>query len=56
VRIMKARKKMTLQLLIDAIVTAVSKHFPPDIKEIKKRIESLIDREVGRRVWLGWVG
>jgi len=43
---MKARKKMTLQLLIDAVVTAVNKHFPPDIKEIKKRMESLIEREV----------
>ncbi|KAK4685778.1 hypothetical protein P7C73_g4368, partial [Tremellales sp. Uapishka_1] len=45
VRIMKARKKMTLQLLIDAVVTAVNKMFPPDIKEIKKRVESLIERE-----------
>ena len=45
VRIMKARKKMTLQLLIDAVVTDVNKRFPPDIKEIKKRMESLIERE-----------
>ena len=47
VRIMKARKKMTLQLLIDAVVTDVNKRFPPDVKEIKKRMESLIEREVG---------
>lgn len=46
VRIMKGRKKLTLQLLIDAVVSDVSKRFPPDIKEIKKRVESLIDREV----------
>ncbi|EIW72204.1 hypothetical protein TREMEDRAFT_24724, partial [Tremella mesenterica DSM 1558] len=46
VRIMKARKKMTLQLLIDAVVTDVNKRFPPDIKELKKRVESLIEREV----------
>jgi cullin-4 len=46
VRIMKARKKMTLQLLIDAVVTDVNKRFPPDVKEIKKRVESLIEREV----------
>lgn len=50
VRIMKGRKKMTLQLLIDAVVTDVSKRFPPDVKEIKKRVESLIEREVGIRV------
>jgi cullin-4 len=46
VRIMKGKKKMTLQLLIDAVVTDVSKRFPPDVKEIKKRMESLIEREV----------
>lgn len=45
VRIMKARKKLTLQLLIDAVVSDVSKRFPPDVKEIKKRVESLIERE-----------
>ncbi len=45
---MKARKKMTPQLLIDGVVTAVNKHFPPDVKEIKKRMESLIEREVSR--------
>lgn len=46
VRIMKGRKKMTLQLLIDAVVSDVSKRFPPDVKEMKKRVESLIEREV----------
>ncbi|KAE8541615.1 hypothetical protein D1P53_001784 [Cryptococcus gattii VGV] len=45
VRIMKARKKVTLQLLIDGVVSDVSKRFPPDVKEIKKRVESLIERE-----------
>ena len=49
VRIMKAKKKMTLQLLIDAVVTDVNKRFPPDVKEIKKRMESLIEREFLRR-------
>lgn len=43
---MKARKKVTLQLLIDGVVSDVSKRFPPDVKEIKKRVESLIEREV----------
>ena len=46
VRIMKGKKKMTLQLLIDEVVRDVSKRFPPDVKEIKKRMESLIEREV----------
>lgn len=46
VRIMKSRKKLTLQLLIDGVVSDVSKRFPPDVKEIKKRVESLIEREV----------
>lgn len=46
VRIMKGRKKLTLQLLIDAVVSDVSKRFPPDVKEMKKRVESLIEREV----------
>lgn len=45
VRIMKSRKKLTLQLLIDGVVSDVSKRFPPDVKEIKKRVESLIERE-----------
>jgi cullin-4 len=49
VRIMKARKRLTLQLLIDAVVTDVSKRFPPDVKEIKKRVESLIEREYLQR-------
>lgn len=43
---MKSRKKLTLQLLIDGVVSDVSKRFPPDVKEIKKRVESLIEREV----------
>lgn len=49
VRIMKGKKKMTLQLLIDEVVRDVSKRFPPDVKEIKKRMESLIEREVSRQ-------
>jgi hypothetical protein len=44
---MKGKKKSTLQLLIDQVVGDVSKRFPPDVKEIKKRVENLIEREVG---------
>lgn len=47
VRIMKGKKKLSLPLLIDAVVSDVAKRFPPDVKEIKKRVESLIEREVG---------
>jgi cullin-4 len=43
---MKGRKTLTLQLLIDAVISDVSKRFPPDVKEMKKRVESLIEREV----------
>lgn len=50
VRIMKGRKTLTLQLLIDAVVSDVSKRFPPDVKEMKKRVENLIEREVRRLV------
>ncbi|TXT04899.1 hypothetical protein VHUM_03982 [Vanrija humicola] len=49
VRIMKAKKKMTLTLLIDNVVGDVSKRFPPDVREIKKRVESLIEREFLQR-------
>jgi cullin-4 len=46
VRIMKGRKKALMGQLIDGVVGDVSKRFPPDVKEIKKRVESLIEREV----------
>jgi cullin-4 len=46
VRIMKSRKQLTLQLLFDAVVSEVSKKFPPDVKEMKKRVESLLVRDV----------
>jgi cullin-4 len=51
VRVMKGRKKLTLQLLFDAVVSDVSKRFPPDVKEMKKRVESLIERDVCYRIF-----
>jgi cullin-4 len=51
VRVMKGRKKLTLQLLFDAVVSDVSKRFPPDVKEMKKRVESLIERDVCHRIF-----
>jgi len=49
VRIMKGRKKMTNQTLITETVVAVKGHFQPDVKQIKKQIDSLTDREYIRR-------
>lgn len=46
VRIMKGKKKLTLAGLIDSVVGEVSRRFPPDVREIKRRVESLIEREV----------
>lgn len=46
VRIMKGKKRSTLALLIDGVVSDVSKRFPPDVREIKKRVENLIERDV----------
>jgi cullin-4 len=46
VKIMKGHKRMSLQLLVDAVIAAVHKLFPPDVKDIKKRVEDLIEREV----------
>lgn len=46
---MKGRKQLSLTLLVDAVVSDVAKRFPPDVKEIKKRVESLIEREFLRR-------
>lgn len=43
---MKGKKRLFLAGLIDGVVSDVSKRFPPDVKEIKKRVESLIEREV----------
>lgn len=49
VRIMKTRKTMQLQQLIKEIITQLMDRFHPDLKQIKKRIESLIEREYLKR-------
>lgn len=46
VKIMKGRKTMSLQQLVDAVIDSVHKLFPPDVKDIKRRVEDLIEREV----------
>ncbi|GJJ12246.1 hypothetical protein Clacol_006487 [Clathrus columnatus] len=49
VRIMKGRKRLTHQRLIQETVETIKNHFQPDITQIKKQIESLTDREYIRR-------
>ena len=48
-RIMKAKKTMEHQPLVTATVDAVKKHFAPDVRMIKERIEQLIEQEYMRR-------
>ena len=45
VRIMKTRKSLEHQKLILEASTQLMRHFKPDPKQIKKRIEDLIARE-----------
>ncbi|KAF8527847.1 Cullin-4B [Hysterangium stoloniferum] len=49
VRIMKEKKRMTNQALITETVVVVKSHFLPDVRQIKKQIDSLTDREYIRR-------
>ncbi|KLO17574.1 Cullin-domain-containing protein [Schizopora paradoxa] len=49
VRVMKAKKNMMHQALITATIDAVNKHFTPDVRMIKERIERLIEEEYMRR-------
>ncbi len=49
VRIMKSKKTLKLNELVNETVEAVSKMFMPEVKAIKKQIESLIEREVSEK-------
>ncbi|EIN13362.1 Cullin-4B [Punctularia strigosozonata HHB-11173 SS5] len=49
VRIMKARKKVKYEQLVTATVDAVKNHFLPDVVDVKKRIEGLVEEEYMRR-------
>ncbi|KAH9979904.1 Cullin family-domain-containing protein [Lactifluus volemus] len=44
VRIMKARKTMENELLIQEVISELSKRFTPDVPAIKKAIEMLLDQ------------
>jgi len=46
---MKSKKRMTNQALVNETIVAVKGHFQPDVRQIKKAIDSLTDREYVRR-------
>ncbi|KAJ7455823.1 Cullin [Mycena latifolia] len=50
VRIMKARKTMKNQALIQVVISQISQRFAPKIPDIKKAIETLLEKEYIERV------
>ncbi|EEP76225.1 conserved hypothetical protein [Uncinocarpus reesii 1704] len=50
VRIMKQRKKLAHSQLMTEVISQLASRFVPDINMVKKRIESLIDREYLERL------
>ena len=45
VRIMKARKTLKNQVLIEEVISLISQRFTPKIQDIKKAIDTLLERE-----------
>ncbi|KAK7040956.1 ubiquitin ligase (cullin) of SCF [Paramarasmius palmivorus] len=50
VRVMKARKQMKNQALIQEVISQISHRFAPKIPDIKKSIENLLEKEYIERV------
>ncbi|KAI4216881.1 MAG: hypothetical protein LQ351_000830 [Letrouitia transgressa] len=50
VRTMKQRKELTHQNLVSEVIQQLTARFPPDVTSLKKRIESLIEREYLERI------
>ncbi|KAK0491562.1 Cullin [Armillaria novae-zelandiae] len=50
VRIMKARKTMKNQALIQEVISQISQRFAPKIPDIKKAVETLLEKEYMERV------
>jgi len=50
VRIMKVRKTLEGPALIQEVISQVSREFTPKIQDIRKAIETLIEREYIERV------
>lgn len=49
-RIMKARKTMKNQALIQEVISHISTRFTPKIPDIKKAIDTLLEKEYMERV------
>lgn len=45
VRVMKTERALKEQLLIQSIVSEVSKRFMPQVSDVKKALENLIERK-----------
>ncbi|KAI5294411.1 hypothetical protein KEM52_004082 [Ascosphaera acerosa] len=50
VRVMKSRKRMKHVQLVQEVINQVNKRFPPQISDIKKNIEALLEKEYIERV------